>query len=34
MPQPLRSFRFGVNMLTPAPVDEWSAKCRRAGEPG
>ncbi|MFF4349906.1 LLM class F420-dependent oxidoreductase [Streptomyces sp. NPDC001530] len=34
MPQPLRPFRFGVNMLTPAPVDEWRAKCRRAEELG
>ncbi|MFC7260807.1 LLM class F420-dependent oxidoreductase [Streptomyces lutosisoli] len=34
MPQPLRPFRFGVNMLTPAPADEWRAKCRRAEELG
>jgi probable F420-dependent oxidoreductase len=31
MPHP---FRFGVNMLTPAPADEWRAKCRRAEELG
>ncbi|MET9446812.1 LLM class F420-dependent oxidoreductase [Streptomyces cinerochromogenes] len=29
-----RSFRFGVNLLTPAPADEWRAKCRRAEELG
>ncbi|WP_369256355.1 LLM class F420-dependent oxidoreductase [Streptomyces sp. R35] len=34
MPQPSRPFRFGVNMLTPAPADEWRAKCRRAEELG
>jgi len=34
MPQPLRPFRFGVNMLTPAPADEWRAMCRRAEELG
>ncbi|WP_406328247.1 LLM class F420-dependent oxidoreductase [Streptomyces sp. NBC_00203] len=34
MPQPLRPFRFGVNMLAPAPADEWRAKCRRAEELG
>ncbi|MEU7965283.1 LLM class F420-dependent oxidoreductase [Streptomyces sp. NPDC049097] len=27
MPRP---FRFGVNLLEPAPVGEWRAKCRRA----
>ncbi|MFE0798884.1 LLM class F420-dependent oxidoreductase [Streptomyces sp. NPDC058812] len=31
MPRP---FRFGVNLMTPAPADEWSAKCRRAEELG
>ncbi|MEU9478623.1 LLM class F420-dependent oxidoreductase [Streptomyces sp. NPDC048191] len=31
MPRP---FRFGVNLLTPAPTDEWRAKCRRAEELG
>ncbi|MEU9289554.1 LLM class F420-dependent oxidoreductase [Streptomyces sp. NPDC048275] len=31
MPRP---FRFGVNLLTPAPADEWRAKCRRAEELG
>lgn len=37
MPQslrPSRPFRFGVNLLAPAPVDEWRAKCRRAEELG
>ncbi|WP_406480221.1 LLM class F420-dependent oxidoreductase [Streptomyces sp. NBC_01615] len=34
MPQLLRPFPFGVNMLTPAPADEWRAKCRRAEELG
>ncbi|WP_199546543.1 TIGR03621 family F420-dependent LLM class oxidoreductase [Streptomyces sp. N35] len=29
-----RPFRFGVNFLTPAPADEWRAKCRRAEELG
>ncbi|MFG3015190.1 LLM class F420-dependent oxidoreductase [Streptomyces cinerochromogenes] len=29
-----RPFRFGVNLLTPAPADEWRAKCRRAEELG
>ncbi|MFC3577077.1 LLM class F420-dependent oxidoreductase [Streptomyces yaanensis] len=31
MPRP---FRFGVNLLEPAPADEWRAKCRRAEELG
>ncbi|MFF2848109.1 LLM class F420-dependent oxidoreductase [Streptomyces sp. NPDC058001] len=31
MPRP---FRFGVNMLAPAPGDAWRAKCRRAEELG
>ncbi|MGW3498395.1 LLM class F420-dependent oxidoreductase [Streptomyces sp. NPDC001020] len=31
MPRP---FRFGVNLLDPAPADEWRAKCRRAEELG
>ncbi|UXY26182.1 LLM class F420-dependent oxidoreductase [Streptomyces sp. HUAS TT20] len=31
MPRP---FRFGVNLLTPAPTAEWRAKCRRAEELG
>ncbi|MEV5439851.1 TIGR03621 family F420-dependent LLM class oxidoreductase [Streptomyces sp. NPDC052682] len=31
MPRP---FRFGVNLLTSAPADEWRAKCRRAEELG
>ncbi|MGW0881433.1 LLM class F420-dependent oxidoreductase [Streptomyces sp. NPDC002671] len=31
MPRP---FRFGVNLLTPAPATEWRAKCRRAEEQG
>lgn len=31
MPRP---FRFGVNMLEPAPAAEWRAKCRRAEELG
>ncbi|MGC9440402.1 LLM class F420-dependent oxidoreductase [Streptomyces sp. WG5] len=29
-----RPFRFGVNLMAPAPADEWSAKCRRAEELG
>ncbi|GGZ27502.1 LLM class F420-dependent oxidoreductase [Streptomyces poonensis] len=29
-----RPFRFGVNLLSPAPADEWRAKCRRAEELG
>jgi probable F420-dependent oxidoreductase len=31
MPRP---FRFGVNMLEPAPAAQWRAKCRRAEEIG
>ncbi|MFF5307248.1 LLM class F420-dependent oxidoreductase [Streptomyces sp. NPDC013161] len=31
MPRP---FRFGVNLLTSAPADEWRAKCGRAEELG
>jgi probable F420-dependent oxidoreductase len=31
MPRP---FRFGVTLLTPAPAEEWRAKCRRAEELG
>ncbi|GAA3836760.1 TIGR03621 family F420-dependent LLM class oxidoreductase [Streptomyces coacervatus] len=31
MPHP---FRFGVNLMTPAPAEEWHAKCRRAEELG
>ncbi|MFE7927993.1 TIGR03621 family F420-dependent LLM class oxidoreductase [Streptomyces sp. NPDC057456] len=31
MPRP---FRFGVNMMTAAPAEEWRAKCRRAEELG
>lgn len=31
MPRP---FRFGVNLLVPAPAEEWRAKCRRAEELG
>ncbi|MFE1885468.1 LLM class F420-dependent oxidoreductase [Streptomyces diastatochromogenes] len=31
MPRP---FRFGVNLLTPAPAGEWRAKCRRAEQLG
>lgn len=27
-------FRFGVNLMTSAPADEWRAKCRRAEELG
>ncbi|WP_328429206.1 LLM class F420-dependent oxidoreductase [Streptomyces sp. NBC_00443] len=27
-------FRFGVNLMTAAPADEWRAKCRRAEELG
>lgn len=36
MPQSLspRPFRFGVNLMTSAPADEWRAKCRRAEELG
>ncbi|NGO11439.1 LLM class F420-dependent oxidoreductase [Streptomyces sp. HC44] len=33
-PAPLRPFRFGVNLVTPAPAEEWRAKCRRAEELG
>lgn len=35
-PQPVspRPFRFGVNLMTSAPADEWRAKCRRAEELG
>ncbi|MGI5373736.1 LLM class F420-dependent oxidoreductase [Streptomyces sp. CA-251387] len=29
-----RPFRFGVNQMTPAPADEWRAKCRRAEQLG
>jgi probable F420-dependent oxidoreductase len=29
-----RAFRFGVNLLTPAPAAGWRAKCRRAEELG
>ena len=29
-----RPFRFGVNLMTAAPADEWRAKCRRAEELG
>ncbi|MGC9496840.1 LLM class F420-dependent oxidoreductase [Streptomyces sp. WG7] len=29
-----RPFRFGVNLMAPAPAEEWSAKCRRAEELG
>ncbi|MCL8009600.1 LLM class F420-dependent oxidoreductase [Streptomyces sp. AS02] len=29
-----RPFRFGVNLMTPAPADQWRAKCRRAEELG
>ncbi|MFJ8537921.1 LLM class F420-dependent oxidoreductase [Streptomyces sp. NPDC093591] len=29
-----RPFRFGVSLITPAPADEWRAKCRRAEELG
>ncbi|MET9968648.1 LLM class F420-dependent oxidoreductase [Streptomyces sp. NPDC006356] len=29
-----RPFRFGVNLMTSAPADEWRAKCRRAEELG
>ncbi|BAC74794.1 MULTISPECIES: LLM class F420-dependent oxidoreductase [Streptomyces] len=29
-----RPFRFGVNLLDPAPAEEWRAKCRRAEELG
>ncbi|WP_164418819.1 LLM class F420-dependent oxidoreductase [Streptomyces salinarius] len=31
MPRP---FRFGVNLMSAAPADEWDAKCRRAEELG
>ncbi|MHC3472204.1 LLM class F420-dependent oxidoreductase [Streptomyces sp. 7R007] len=31
MPRP---FRFGVSMVSPAPAEEWGAKCRRAEELG
>ncbi|MEU9208098.1 hypothetical protein AB0D27_09150 [Streptomyces sp. NPDC048415] len=37
MPRP---FRFGVNLLSPSPADEWSANCHRGltagslGRPG
>ncbi|MCX5555924.1 LLM class F420-dependent oxidoreductase [Streptomyces sp. NBC_00038] len=31
MPRP---FRFGVNMMSPAPADEWREKCRRAEQLG
>ncbi|MBG0856997.1 LLM class F420-dependent oxidoreductase [Streptomyces spinoverrucosus] len=31
MPRP---FRFGVNLVSPAPAGEWRAKCRRAEELG
>ena len=31
MPRP---FRFGVNVLDPAPAEEWQAKCRRVEELG
>ncbi|MFJ8636183.1 LLM class F420-dependent oxidoreductase [Streptomyces sp. NPDC093568] len=36
MSQPVspRPFRFGVNLMTSAPADEWRAKCRRAEELG
>lgn len=36
MSQPVhpRPFRFGVNLMTPAPAGEWRAKCRRAEELG
>ncbi|QTD97086.1 LLM class F420-dependent oxidoreductase [Streptomyces cyanogenus] len=30
----VRPFRFGVNLLTPAPAAEWRATCRRAEELG
>ncbi|MFG2343171.1 LLM class F420-dependent oxidoreductase [Streptomyces phaeochromogenes] len=29
-----RPFRFGVNLMSPVPADEWRAKCRRAEELG
>ncbi|MEU0740260.1 LLM class F420-dependent oxidoreductase [Streptomyces sp. NPDC006134] len=29
-----RPFRFGVNLVSPAPDEEWRAKCRRAEELG
>jgi probable F420-dependent oxidoreductase len=29
-----RPFRFGVNLMSAAPADEWRAKCRRAEELG
>ncbi len=31
MPRP---FRFGINLMVPAPAEEWRAKCRRAEELG
>ncbi|WP_405875128.1 MULTISPECIES: LLM class F420-dependent oxidoreductase [unclassified Streptomyces] len=31
MPRP---FRFGASLITPAPAEEWRAKCRRAEELG
>ncbi|MEV7345940.1 LLM class F420-dependent oxidoreductase [Streptomyces sp. NPDC093544] len=31
MPRP---FRFGVNLMNPAPVEEWREKCRRAEQLG
>ena len=31
MPGP---FRFGVNLLDPAPAGEWRARCRRAEQLG
>lgn len=34
MPSSARPFRFGVNLLSPAPADAWRAKCRRAEELG
>jgi probable F420-dependent oxidoreductase len=34
MTGPLRPFRFGVNLVTPASADDWRAKCRRAEELG
>ncbi|MEU5340946.1 LLM class F420-dependent oxidoreductase [Streptomyces sp. NPDC020766] len=30
----VRPFRFGVNLMSLAPADEWRAKCRRAEELG
>ncbi|MDF3141798.1 MULTISPECIES: LLM class F420-dependent oxidoreductase [unclassified Streptomyces] len=29
-----RPFRFGIDLMTPAPADAWRAKCRRAEELG